>query len=332
MTVRSLPDIPYEPVFEPNDPATKRAYWNAAFGLQRVDELEPSRYAVELAREHVEGARSLEETGELIRGYHRGRDEGSNASEREADLVSQRIVELLSSKAFLLAPDMLSIVHHRLFQDLDEDVYQPGRFKTSALMKREPILNGDSVVYADPSLVQRSLELLFDDERGRSYSVEFDDEDLRRFVRFVARVWQVHPFVEGNTRTVAVFSELYLNDLGFDVSNEPFESSARYFRDALVRANYRNAKAGVQPDSAFLEAFFQNLVHGAGNELRSRDLVCRALFENPGLLRNVSPSEAFSLKEDSDANPVDGECARAVEAGIEVKRGVDGEARSPEAR
>lgn len=289
-------DASYEPVSEPRDPATRQAYWNAAFGLQLVDGLEPSSYAKSLSQEHVEGFRSLVETGELIRQHYRERALPSREPQQEADLVSQRIVELLSTRSFLLVPDMLSIIHKSLFQDLDEEAYLPGRYKEVALMKREFVLNGDSVVYADPSLVERSLAFLFDEERGRSYSVELDDEDLRRFARFTAKLWQVHPFVEGNTRTVAVFLELYLNSLGFDVSNEPFEHHARYFRDALVRANYRNAKAKILPDSSFLEAFLGNLVREEDNLLRSRDMVCRELYENPSLLRNVDPSEAFTAR------------------------------------
>lgn len=294
MATDRISDTSYEPVPEPRDPAVKRAYWKAAFGLQLVDGLAPSPYFTELAQDHIEGVRSLAETGELVRQHYRERNLPPRAPEQEADLVSQRIVELLSSRAFLLAPDMLSIIHRSLFQDLDENIYQPGRYKETALMKREFVLNGDSVVYADPSLVQRSLEFLFDEEQGRSYSVELDDEDLRHFVRFIAKLWQVHPFVEGNTRSVAVFAELYLNDLGFDVANEPFESNARYFRDALVRANYRNAKAKIQPDLKFLEAFFRNLLLQEDNVLSSRDLACSALYENPLLLRNVDSSEAFT--------------------------------------
>ena len=79
------------------------------------------------------------------------------------------------------------------------------------------------------------------------------------------------------------------------MDNEPFERHARYFRDALVRANYRNAKAGVLPDLRFVVRFLDNLLNEAEHELRSRDLACKALFDDPSFLRNVDPSQAISL-------------------------------------
>ena len=95
-------DFPYEAKPELRDPAVREGYWRVAMGLQEVDGLKPSPYLRDLAREHVSGVRGLDETGSMIRAYHArqkadGRDEA--AGEREADLVSQRIVELLASGA-----------------------------------------------------------------------------------------------------------------------------------------------------------------------------------------------------------------------------------------
>lgn len=303
MTADCPQDFPYEPVRETGDASVLRGYWNVAMGLQQVDGLEPSGYLRTLADAHVAGERDLAETGSLIRAYYEQRelpersDEGEadtcETGTREADLVSQRIVELLSRGTFALMPGMLPEVHRSLFQDLDPELYHPGEFKTEALQKREFILNGDSVVYADPFLVARSLEFAFNEEAAYVYDVAFEGEQLAHFARFISRLWQVHPFVEGNTRTVAVFAVLYLRFLGFDIDNEPFEQHARYFRDALVRANYRNAKAGVMPDPSFLHRFFENLLAGTHHELRSRDLIVQSLYDNPTLLRNVDPSHAL---------------------------------------
>lgn len=302
MTADNPSDFPYEPVRESGDASVRRAYWSVAMGLQKVDGLENSEYLRGLADEHIEGVRGIEETGGLVRAYYQVREssddgcgEGGAADGfREADLVSQRIVELLTRGSFFLMPAMLPLVHRALFQDLDAAAYRPGEFKTEALQKREAVLNGDSVVYADPSLVERSLAFLFEEERSYVYGVEFDEAQLAHLGRFLSRLWQVHPFVEGNTRTVAVFAVLYLRDLGFDVDSEPFEQHARYFRDALVRANYRNAKAGVMPDLSYVQRFLENLLAGADHTLRSRDLMARPLFDDPSLLRNVDPSCAFA--------------------------------------
>ena len=296
MTADDPRDYDYVPARPTGDGAVRARYWRVAMGLQAVDGLEPSPYLRTLAEGNVAGELTLEETGDLIRAYHRPDDaRGSSADEdhREADLVSQRIAELLERNAFALVPSMLSAVHGALFQDLDPAVYHPGMYKEVALVKQEAILNGDSVLYADPSLVERSLAYLIEEEGRRAYGCELRGADLEAFARLIARLWQVHPFVEGNTRTVAVFSELYLAHLGFSVGNDPFERHARYFRDALVRANYRNAPAGVLPDLAPLTGFYDSLLNGAPADFSSDALRCQPLFDDPSLLRNVDPALAI---------------------------------------
>lgn len=174
--------------------------------------------------------------------------------------MGQRIVELLARGAFHLAPEMLSRIHKHLFQDLGPTIYHPGAFKTERMVKQEDILNGYSVLYADPMTYDMALRGAFSAEAAKTCSA-FNEEDLAGFCHTIAFLWQVHPFYEGNTRTVAVFSGLYLNHLGFDVSNDPFEKHARYFRDALVRAMY-------QPCNGFTYGIV--IFAGCGNDQISR--------------------------------------------------------------
>ncbi len=298
MSADSFDSLPYRPSEELTDEAARRHYWACAIGLQAVDGLEVSPYLREVADQYVRGACTLAQTGELVRAYHAeggcACDEGASNC-KEADLVSQRIAEVLARGTFALMPNILAILHRELFRDLPREVYRPGEYKLDALVKQEEILNGDSVLYADPILVEQSLRYLFDEEReAGDYSASMTGSSLERFARFIALLWQVHPFQEGNTRTVAVFSALYLRELGFNVGNEPFELHARYFRDALVRANYRNAAAGIMPDRTYVERFFDNLANGAHHVLDREDLLCSQLFDHPELLRNVSPSHALT--------------------------------------
>lgn len=300
MTAECPDDFPYEKASNASDPEVRAGYWSVASGLQAVDELAPSAYMQAVAQDYIEGKRSVAEMSELIKVYYREKsaslasDVASIDVEHEADAVSCRIVEILERNAFTFAPFMLDDIHRQLFQDLDPNVYHPGQHKSTPLVKRELILNGDSVLYADPSMIDRALAYAFSEEDDCAYSVEFDDAQIDHLARFVSRLWQVHPFYEGNTRTVAVFTILYLRHLGFDADNEPFEKHARYFRDALVRANYRNAKADALPNRTFINRFFENMLAGGSNELRSRDLMVQTLFDDPTLLRNVEPSMAIN--------------------------------------
>ena len=93
---------------------------------------------------------------------------------------------------------------------------------------------------------------------------------------FVSRLWQIHAFGEGNTRTTAVFMIKYLRSLGFNADNELFAENSWYFRNALVRANYNNLQKGIHENPEFLEKFFRNLLLGEHNELKNRFLHIRA--------------------------------------------------------
>lgn len=293
MTADSPDGFEYEPSSKHSSPESREHYWAVAIGLQQVDGLEVSPYLRDVANSYIRGERDLAETGSLIREHH---ETGEHEDHREADLVSHRIAELLASKAFFLSPDFLVHIHAYLFQDLDASVYHPGGFKTERMVKQEEILNGDSVLYADPSTYEMALRGAFEREHAKDYGA-FDDENFKDFCQAMAFLWQIHPFYEGNTRTIAVFSELYLNYLGFDISNEPFEKHARYYRDALVRSMYRNAAANTFPTLDFLMSFYGNAIGLRNDTLDREALICSALFDNPELLRNVSPLEALHKKD-----------------------------------
>ena len=309
MTLDEIPEAPYQPKSEPDTSEVRNRYWKTAFGLQAADGLEPSGYARELAQKNVEGTLGLPEVGRLLRERYRCIGTPSTTEETlagtgdrdadrtpEADLVSHRIVEVLESESFILDPLLLNRIHRRLFQDLAFDRYRPGVFKTEQLIKPEVVLNGDSVLYAPPATYEGLLRALFAREALYEYGYEFSPDDAANFAAFIAKVWQVHPFAEGNTRTVAAFAELYLNDLGFETTNEPFEAHAAYFRDALVRANYRNRAVRVEFDRTYLEGFFEAVVHGTPKEFDRRELLCCEMFDHPEALRNASASDAREVR------------------------------------
>ena len=97
---------------------------------------------------------------------------------------------------------------------------------------------------------------------------------------FISRLWQIHIFGEGNTRTTAVFFIKYLKTLGFSTINDVFAENAWYFRNALVRANYTNLQEGIYETTEYLEAFLRNLLLNEKNELHNRNLHISELLNN----------------------------------------------------
>lgn len=116
------------------------------------------------------------------------------------------------------------------------------------------------------------LDAEFNREKHFLYKGISEDAFVEHIASFVATIWQIHPFREGNTRTMALFVIKYLRSKGLDVTNDLFAKKSWYFRNALVRANYENAQQDVVKESVYLEDFFKVLLWGADIELKNRFL------------------------------------------------------------
>lgn len=245
--------------------------WATAIGLQKVDGLTPSKYLYETAKRNIEGEISIEEAKEIIDSYYQSKEirSSDDKDSEEADKVSIRIAEILSEKSFSFTPKQLLSIHEKLFRDVFYSV-KAGEFRTYNITKKEWALDGDTVFYANADLIADTLKYDFENEKSFDYSTLSKEDTIKHITRFVANIWQIHPFGEGNTRTTAVFTIKYLRTLGFEVNNEPFDKHSWYFRNALVRANYTNIKKSIYMNTSFLEKFFENLLLGKNNELKNR--------------------------------------------------------------
>ena len=192
-----------------------------------------------------------------------------NDRTEEADKVSARIAELLSEKTFNFSPTQLTSIHRRLF----DGIYKlAGRIRDYNITKKEWVLNGATIYYADYTTISETLEYDMRAEREFSYAGLPVDEAIRHLVRFCANLWQIHAFCEGNTRTTAVFMIKYLRTLGFEVINDMFAQNSWYFRNALVRANYSNLQKGITETTIYLERFFRSMLLGEEYSFRNREL------------------------------------------------------------
>ena len=136
--------------------------------------------------------------------------------------------------------------------------------------------DGDTVNYLNWEDLRRAIDYDIEQEKSFSYKGLSSDEMITHISRFVSGLWQIHAFGEGNTRTTAVFTILYLRSIGFQVNNELFANHSWYFRNALVRANYKNAVKGIDYTPVYLERFFRNLLLGERWDLRNRYLHIQA--------------------------------------------------------
>lgn len=246
--------------------------WQIAIGLQAVDDLKPSAYLIQTARQHIEGDISIEQAKRLIDSYYRSKNVRTDIEDRteEADKVSARIAEILSEKTFTFSPVEYIAIHRRLFRGIYKFA---GEIRDYNITKKEWVLRGETVLYASAGSIRETLDYDFGQEKSFSYKDLNINEAILHIAKFISGIWQIHAFGEGNTRTTAVFAIKYLRTFGFDISNEAFANHSWYFRNALVRANYNNLSRGIYATTEYIEAFFRNLILSEHNELKNRTML-----------------------------------------------------------
>ncbi len=252
------------------DKRYKSYAWSTAIGLQAVDGLKPSQQLVETAIENIEGYISIEDAQKRIESYYAAMPQKSIDNEtEEADKVSVRIASILSEKSFSFSPSEYIGIHKKLFWGIYKHA---GKIRDYNITKQEWGLDRETVLYGNAAELRETLNYDFAEEKKFSYKGLGTDEIIRHLAHFISRLWQIHIFGEGNTRTTAVFFIKYLRSLGYDATNDIFAENSWYFRNALVRANYTNLKLGIHETTEFLEAFLRNLLLGENNELKNRYL------------------------------------------------------------
>ena len=256
----------------------KAENWGVAIGLQQVDGLTPSKYLISVAKDNIEGKISIGEVSKQISNYYKKNPAKTQKEigEKEADEVSARIADLLSTHTFSFSPAEYISIHKFLFSGIFDSKIA-GKIRTYDIVKDEPILNGDTVIYGRANSIKETLDYDFKQEKEFKYQGLSKKEKIEHIARFISGIWQIHPFAEGNTRATAVFAIKYLYTLGFETNNDLFEKYSQYFRNALVRANYQNLSEDIPYTMEYLNKFFGNLLLGQKNLLDNREMQIKAV-------------------------------------------------------
>ena len=243
--------------------------WRVAIGLQAVDGLQVSEYLKQTARQHIEGEITIDEAREQIKQYYisKTQHDADDEEKSEADRVSGNIAKLIGSPSFTFSGAGVMSIHHAIFEGVFKHA---GQLRTYDITKKEWVLRGDTVMYGRWQDLRMALDYDIDQEKQFDYRGLSMSEVVEHIAKFISGIWQSHPFREGNTRTTALFAIKYLKSIGFECNNDMFEQHSWYFRNALVRANYKNVAKGINQDYSFLNNFFRNLLMGENHELKNR--------------------------------------------------------------
>ncbi len=158
--------------------------WQTAIGLQAVDDLKPSEYLIQTARQHIEGDITIEEAKQLIDSYYESKTVRADIEDRteEADKVSARIAEILSEKTFTFSPVEYITIHRRLFQGIYKFA---GKVRDYNITKREWVLKGETVLYASANSIRETLDYDFMQEKNFSYK----DLNINEAITHIAKLY-----------------------------------------------------------------------------------------------------------------------------------------------
>lgn len=132
------------------------------------------------------------------------------------------------------SPAGLQTIHRELF----EDIYEwAGQYRVINIEKREKVLAGRSVWYSNDENILRDLDAAFRSIDEVPWDQLTRKEFIEKLVPCFARVWQVHPFREGNTRSVVMMLTMFVEKHGYYMDQELLAASAGYVRDAFVMAS-----------------------------------------------------------------------------------------------
>lgn len=153
----------------------------------------------------------------------------------EADYVVYRLKDLaMNPLPGEYNTEHLLKMHHYMFQDLFE---WAGETRIIEIYKEEDVLGGMSVEYSDPFDIVQDIHFVLSDMRNKSWKEMDRKEAAKEFSDSLAKLWKIHPFREGNTRTTVTFCCQFADEVGLKVNRELFEKHSRYVRTALVAYN-----------------------------------------------------------------------------------------------
>ena len=157
----------------------------------------------------------------------------------EAQLLIAAIVDIssISDEIDFQKYESLQTIHHFLFQELYS---WAGEFRTVNISKSERVLNGLSVVYSDKDQIISDLKTVFSWSKSRQWDYS-NPRLVEDFSMLMAKLWRVHPYREGNTRTVSIFMNLFAEANRLDFNAQLLSQHAGYLRNALVLAAVEEA-------------------------------------------------------------------------------------------
>ena len=155
----------------------------------------------------------------------------------EADITIVRLKEILESEDFTYGYESYLKLHQQMFQDIYPFA---GELRKIDMQKSERILSGFPMIFGDKSQISKQLRKVF---KEKEINFEASKEEIvAQLVDFMSSIWEIHPFREGNTRSIITYTMKYIRHSGLKIDENLLLQSFAYIRDALVMSVYQEPK------------------------------------------------------------------------------------------
>ena len=185
-------------------------------------------------------------------------------------------------------PAGLCEIHRFLFGDIYD---WAGKYRIINIEKREKLLAGRSVWYSNDEDIPLDLENAFQELLSQDWP-QFSRQDfVRHLTACFPKIWQVHPFREGNTRTLVMLMTFFVEHHGFYMDQELLAASSGYVRDSLVMASLDQFSEYEHLEQILLDAVCDEPILYDESALRSQlPLKFSRRSTRSIRLKNMSPS------------------------------------------
>ena len=176
----------------------------------------------------------------------------------EADYTSLRIKELLDSPIVgEFDFKHLLEIHKYIFQDIYDWAGTPRKIN---IEKAEEALSGLSIEYTDVFDITNQAKTILAKMNSIAWSGLDSKQTATIFAEHMTNIWKVHPFREGNTRTIITFCCDFAEEQGFPFDRELFKDNSAYVRRALVASSAVFSILGDKRKPEFLIDFIHDAI------------------------------------------------------------------------
>ena len=191
-----------------------------------------------------------------------GERDDERLKEIEADYTGFRIRELMDSP---VQGSYDSSHLYRLHQYIFQDIFEwAGNIRTINIEKSESVLGGLSVEYSDITDIEQHLDASLHQLRKIDWRSLGIQEKARIFSQCMTDIWKIHPFREGNTRTIITFCCDFAGKNNFPLDRGLFKDNSAYVRTALVAASAVFHDLGDKSNLEYLVRIMQDAIERGG--------------------------------------------------------------------